>query len=136
MKVGGNASFAEFLARHPGSHSYSTASTDIKDKYSSRAALLYREELQKRIADDEAKFGKGKVFIEGAGPGAKAAADAAAPVGDFFDTWDSKPVPKAPTLAPAPLQTLGLSPRATPTNSRPASPHVPSPTATDRKSVV
>ncbi|KAL8290546.1 hypothetical protein RQP46_002804 [Phenoliferia psychrophenolica] len=124
MKVGGNQSFTEFLARHPGSHSYSTASTDIKDKYSSRAALLYREELAKRCADDEATFGKGgKVFIEGAGAKAAAGGADAAPVGDFFDTWDAKPVPKAPTLAPAQpaLQTLGLSPRATPTNSRPVS---------------
>ncbi|KAK4693867.1 ADP-ribosylation factor GTPase-activating protein 2/3, partial [Phenoliferia sp. Uapishka_3] len=125
MKVGGNASFTDFLARHPGSHSYSTASTDIKDKYSSRAALLYREELLKRIAADEATFGKGKVYIEGAGASAKDAASET-PAGDFFDTWDAKPVPKAPTLAPtSSLQTLGLSPRPTPTNSRPASPRVP-----------
>ncbi|KPV72487.1 uncharacterized protein RHOBADRAFT_39546, partial [Rhodotorula graminis WP1] len=52
MKCGGNASFLDFLARHPGS-----ASGDTKDKYMSRAAQLYKEELQRRIKDDERIFG-------------------------------------------------------------------------------
>lgn len=122
MKCGGNASFADFLLRHPGSHSYSSSSTDIRDKYTSRAATLYKEELQKRIADDERQFGKAKVHVDGSAADKLAAAPA--PAGDFFDTWDAAPAVKSPSLAPAAntLPTFGLSPRATPTSSRPVSP--------------
>ena len=124
MKVGGNASFADFLVRHPGSHSY--GSSDIKDKYSSRAAVLYKEELQKRVLADEQQFGKGKVHVDGV------ATDKAAPTkndADFFDTWDAPPAARTPSATPSansPLISFGLSPGNTPLSSRPTTPRVPS----------
>ncbi|KAM0751161.1 ArfGap-domain-containing protein [Meredithblackwellia eburnea MCA 4105] len=130
MKVGGNQSFTEYLLRHPGAPSQSTP---VKDKYSHRAALLYREELVKRMAIDEQKFGKFLVHDGAALPVGgkdKDAADAGATgEGDFFNTWDSKPpTPKpAASLAAPTVPGIGLSPRGTPSNSRPASPRVPTP---------
>jgi ADP-ribosylation factor GTPase-activating protein 2/3 len=123
MKVGGNASFTDFLARHPGSHSY--GNSDAKDKYTSRAATLYKDELAKRMAVDEAKFGKDKVVVGNGG-----AAAAPAPVaadGDFFDTWDApvKKVVATPSGASTPLISFGLTPGSTPLNSRPTSPMIP-----------
>lgn len=124
MKVGGNASFLDFLARHPGS--YNPHSTDTKEKYLSRGAQLYKEELARRMAEDERQFGPGSVHVEGA------STDAAKPVekndADFFDTWD------APAAAKKPLNSSS-APSATPPasigfgGSRPSTPGV-SPTPT------
>ncbi|GAA5860698.1 hypothetical protein JCM3774_006256 [Rhodotorula dairenensis] len=109
MKCGGNQNFLDFMARHPAAAAGSAASlagshSDVKEKYSSRAAQLYKEELNRRIQEDERLYGKDRVVVEGAHmpadsdpaaaaassqPGAAAAAAAAA--GDFFDTWDAPP---------------------------------------------
>ncbi|BGP41855.1 ADP-ribosylation factor GTPase activating protein, ER-Golgi transport [Rhodotorula kratochvilovae] len=101
MKCGGNASFLDFLSRHPGS--YNPASTDTKDKYLSRGAQLYKEELARRVKEDERLFGPDRVLVEGmADPSAPATPAEGAKDGDFFDTWDA-PVPaKKPGLAPSP----------------------------------
>jgi ADP-ribosylation factor GTPase-activating protein 2/3 len=53
MKVGGNASATEFFTKHGGSSLLSDANT--KNKYSSRVAELYKEELAKRVKDDVAR---------------------------------------------------------------------------------
>ncbi|GAA5838692.1 hypothetical protein JCM11251_003265 [Rhodosporidiobolus azoricus] len=128
MKVGGNAAFLDFLARHPGS--YNPSSTDTKEKYLSRAAQLYKEELAKRMAEDERLFGKDRVYVEGAsdaGAGGKAAEAGDA---DFFESWDA-PAPAKKPLAPAPAMTpplisLGGSRPTTPggtlTSTPPAAP--------------
>ncbi|SGY25656.1 BQ5605_C018g08653 [Microbotryum silenes-dioicae] len=123
MKVGGNAAFNDFCARHPGSVQNSQ---DTTAKYTSRAATLYRDELAKRAAEDEQIFGPHLVTVEGANIDAAASAQAGgAAADDFFDTWDTKPKPKA-TLAPVQpnLISFGLSPGNTPLNSRPGSPAV------------
>jgi ADP-ribosylation factor GTPase-activating protein 2/3 len=128
MKVGGNASFHDFLARHPGS---SSSSADTKEKYLSRAAGLYKDELAKRCLEDERQFGPGKVIVEGTSAdkdAAPAKSDA-----DFFDTWDAPPAAKkalAPPASTPPLISFGLSPGNTPLNSRPSSPRAPSPAPT------
>lgn len=131
MKVGGNASFNDFLNRHPGS--YSASSTDMKERYTSRAATLYKEELAKRCADDEKRYGP-KVFVEGAMDSA-VTEDANAKDADFFDTWDAPPAVKKPvsssnpTATPPLISLGGLSSGGSPLNSRPTTPRVPSSTS-------
>ncbi|GAA5907588.1 hypothetical protein JCM8208_000011 [Rhodotorula glutinis] len=130
MKCGGNASFLDFLARHPGS--YNPGSSDTKDKYLSRAAQLYKDELQRRIKDDERQFGPDRVVVDGmhdphapVAPGGAAGAAGAAKDGDFFDTWD------APAPAPAPSSKPASSTRTPPVigigfgGSRPGTPGTP-----------
>ncbi|GAA5961577.1 hypothetical protein JCM21900_006639 [Sporobolomyces salmonicolor] len=115
MKVGGNAAFLDFLARHPGS--YNPSSSDTKEKYLSRAAQLYKDELAKRCADDERLYGKDRVYVEGAAT--EDAAPDKAGDGDFFDTWDAPAPAVKKALAPAPAlapPVLGLA------GSRPSTP--------------
>lgn len=54
MKVGGNASATEFFSKH-GGVSLLTES-DTKQKYTSRVAELYKEELAKRVKEDIARY--------------------------------------------------------------------------------
>ncbi|GAA5838621.1 hypothetical protein JCM9279_003806, partial [Rhodotorula babjevae] len=133
MKCGGNASFLDFLARHPGS--YNPASSDTKEKYMSRGAQLYRDELQRRIKDDERLFGPDRVVVDGMHDPHAAPAAGGAAAGDFFDTWD------APAAAPASKPASSSSTSATRTppvigigfgGSRPGTPGtppIPSPSA-------
>ncbi|GAA95050.1 uncharacterized protein L969DRAFT_89386 [Mixia osmundae IAM 14324] len=128
MKVGGNAAFNAFLAKHPGAYS-PAASTNIKDKYTSRAAQLYRDELARKAKVDEAQYGQ-RVFLEGL-PSHQEATQAnghtATGNADFFDTWDKEPAARTPTLsAPATPPVIGLSPHP----SRPATPRSATPTNT------
>jgi ADP-ribosylation factor GTPase-activating protein 2/3 len=53
MKVGGNASATEFFTKHGGSSMLSDS--DTKNKYSSRVAELYKEELAKRVREDASR---------------------------------------------------------------------------------
>ena len=53
MKVGGNGSATDFFNKHGGSVLLSDS--DVKKKYSSRVAELYKEELAKRVKDDASK---------------------------------------------------------------------------------
>ncbi|CAH7689741.1 hypothetical protein PPACK8108_LOCUS24870 [Phakopsora pachyrhizi] len=85
MKVGGNNSFHDFLAKHPGSY---TSSTDVKSKYSSKAADLYKDELKRRCLADEAQYGKGPVIFDGLVLGSNQSLNANKKDEDFFDSWD------------------------------------------------
>ena len=51
MKVSGNAAAADFFAKHGGSHLLAP-STEGKVKYTSQAALAYKEELKRRLVAD------------------------------------------------------------------------------------
>jgi len=53
MKVGGNSSATEFFTKHGGAALLTDA--DVKKKYSSRVAELYKEELAKRVREDAAR---------------------------------------------------------------------------------
>lgn len=55
MKVGGNASFAEFFTKHNGQHLLPPGSTDARARYTSKQAGLYKEELARRVAEDARK---------------------------------------------------------------------------------
>ncbi len=54
MKVGGNTSATEFFTKHGGTTLLNDA--DVKKKYSSRVAELYKEELAKRVKEDVAQY--------------------------------------------------------------------------------
>lgn len=54
MKVGGNASATEFFTKHGGASLLTDS--DTKKKYSGRNAELYKEELNRRVKDDIAKY--------------------------------------------------------------------------------
>ncbi|GAA5967278.1 hypothetical protein JCM3765_005588 [Sporobolomyces pararoseus] len=114
MKVGGNAAFIDFLNRHPGS--YNPTSSDTKQKYLSRGAALYKEELAKKMKEDERLYGKDLVVVEGADVGNRDGAGGAngnagangKKDDDFFDSWD----------APA-SSSKGTTPSASPAVSAP-----------------
>jgi ADP-ribosylation factor GTPase-activating protein 2/3 len=110
MKVGGNASAAEYFTRHGGSHLLSSG--DAKGRYSSTVAQKYKEELERRRKDDERKYPEG-IVLEGvdlnAGIGGKSstastagtpgASGAGGDAGDdFFSSWD-KPAASSPAAS-------------------------------------
>ena len=56
LKVGGNASIAEFFTKHGGSSLLPPGNSDARGRYTSRAAGLYKEELAKRVGDDAQRW--------------------------------------------------------------------------------
>jgi ADP-ribosylation factor GTPase-activating protein 2/3 len=134
MKVAGNASFTEFLARHPGA--YTPTAHDAKAKYQSRAAGLYRDELSRRVKEDEVRFGPGKVVLDGVPSEAAAQPAINTADADFFDSWD-KPASKPKTTSSQPTSPplLTLSPSGSAAVSRSTSP-APSPSPTISSPVV
>ncbi|KAH7337308.1 hypothetical protein B0J17DRAFT_459859 [Rhizoctonia solani] len=125
MKVGGNQSATDFYTRHGGSSLLSAS--DTKTKYQGRVADLYKEELQKRVKEDAARFPHG-IYIEGA-PAVLSSAPAADAEDDFFSSWDkpAAPAAKTPASTAAPAARppgIGKMPSATQV------PLPPTPTAT------
>ena len=53
MKVGGNGSATDFFTRHGGASLLDDS--DVKRKYTSRVAELYKEELARRVKEDAAQ---------------------------------------------------------------------------------
>lgn len=125
MKCGGNQNFLDFLARHPTGHAHTGGNAaSVKEKYSSRAAQLYREELNKRMQEDERVYGKDIVVVEGAHPqhlsGSNAIAEAVgspaggAGAGDFFETWDSPPTSTRASPSPSAVSPAAAGARSPP----------------------
>lgn len=54
MKIGGNASATEFFNKHGGSNLLNDS--DTKKKYTSPAAELYKQELEKRVKEDAVRY--------------------------------------------------------------------------------
>ncbi|KAJ9125764.1 hypothetical protein QFC24_002548 [Naganishia onofrii] len=111
MKVGGNASAADFFTRHGGSHLLSN--NDAKSRYSSTVAQRYKEELERRRKDDERKFPEGIVLegvdlhatgkpTNGSGTGTPVGSTSGAEAGDdFFSSWDKPASSTGPSSKPA-----------------------------------
>ncbi len=121
MKVGGNASATDFFTRHGGTSLLNDS--DVKKKYTSRVAELYREELARRVKEDTAQLRlithlswlllilltlprrfPGGISVDGVSASkASAPAKTAADEDDFFTSWDKPASPKPnDTASPQP----------------------------------
>ncbi|QSS62656.1 GTPase-activating protein [Histoplasma capsulatum] len=100
MKVGGNESATKYFRSHGGTAAL--ASKDPKVKYTSAAAVKYKEELKRRAQLDAQEFPNEVVIID-AGP-ASQSDGTSTPAGegedDFFSSWD-KPTIKRPSNPPS-----------------------------------
>ncbi|KAH8823468.1 hypothetical protein DL96DRAFT_1532973 [Flagelloscypha sp. PMI_526] len=97
MKIGGNASASDFFTKHGGSNLLQEQ--DAKKKWSSQVAMLYKEELNKRVKDDERKFPQG-IVVEGADVAATNSGTPKADDEDFFESWSKPSTPKPPSSGP------------------------------------
>ncbi|KAH9970920.1 hypothetical protein BJV74DRAFT_866262 [Russula compacta] len=114
IKVGGNSSATDFFTRHGGTSLLTDS--DIKKKYTSRVAELYKEELARRVKEDVAQFPNG-IVVDGVDT-SKASAQPAEEE-DFFSSWDKPASPKAKAVTspqPAAPPSIGR------TSSAPAAP--------------
>jgi ADP-ribosylation factor GTPase-activating protein 2/3 len=99
MKVGGNESATTFFQKNGGSAALK--SKDPKVKYTSPAAVKYKDELKRRAAKDAQEY-PGEVVINDST--SAEGNDSGTPAGetddDFFSSWD-KPSIKKPTPPPS-----------------------------------
>ncbi|EEP77309.1 conserved hypothetical protein [Uncinocarpus reesii 1704] len=130
MKVGGNESATRYFQSHGGTAAL--ASKDPKVKYTSNAAVKYKEELKRRAALDAQEYPDEVVItdIVAVGTPDGSSTPAGEPDDDFFSSWD-KPAIKRPSNPPSRTGTPGGnrvgSPFLTPGangngNNRPKSP--------------
>lgn len=107
LKVGGNASLSEFFTKRGGGNLLPPNNHDARARYTSNAASLYKEELQRRIAEDARQYPNG-IHIDGLDltPMATQTSTPAEKDDDFFESWDKakatpSPRPSKPS-SPAP----------------------------------
>ena len=114
MKVGGNESAKTFFQRNGGSAALN--SKDPKTKYTSAAAVKYKEELQKRVEADWKRNPDGIVIEEAdgeEGSGSGTSTPVAGGEDDFFSSWD-KPAVKRASNPPSRTGTPSQAGRASP----------------------
>ncbi|KAG0364515.1 ADP-ribosylation factor GTPase activating protein, ER-Golgi transport [Gamsiella multidivaricata] len=116
MKVGGNAALNEFFNKSP-----MGSSRDAKTKYTSKAAVAYKEKLEQRKAED-AISNPGRLVPEA--NAAKPVASSVASVADeddFFNTWNEPKKPSSgtstPTSSSTPPPVLGMGASSPATSS-------------------
>ncbi|KAF2403369.1 putative GTPase-activating protein [Trichodelitschia bisporula] len=99
MKVGGNESATKYFQSHGGSAAL--ASKDPKTKYTSAAAVKYKEELARRVVADQ-KANPDEVVITDIpdAPSSGTNTPSGDPDDDFFSSWD-KPSIKRPSNPPS-----------------------------------
>ncbi|KAK3841230.1 MAG: hypothetical protein J3R72DRAFT_445685 [Linnemannia gamsii] len=111
MKVGGNAALNEFFSK-----SMLSSNKDAKTRYTSKAAVAYKEKLEQRKAEDAAS-NPGRMIPEAVKPAA-APVVAAADEDDFFNTWNEPKKPTSgtstPTSSSTPPPVLGMGSAASP----------------------
>ncbi|KAJ5133479.1 hypothetical protein N7448_001493 [Penicillium atrosanguineum] len=99
MKVGGNESATKYFQSHGGSAAL--ASKDSKVKYTSNAAVKYKEELKRRAAADAQQHPEEVIITDiPAGTPSDGSATPAGEDDDFFSSWD-KPSIKRPSNPPS-----------------------------------
>ncbi|TIB00113.1 hypothetical protein E3P96_02739 [Wallemia ichthyophaga] len=117
MRCGGNQSAVDFFNTHAGGHLLNDS--DVKAKYNSGIARLYKQELAKRVEKDHIDF-PGKVLV----PGTQSVTKPESRVeDDFFNNWDkpSSPAPAAdPASKPAGPPTIGRTVSQTSATSIPS----------------
>lgn len=118
MKVGGNASATEFFTKNGGAAALN--SKDARVKYTSRAAIAYKDELKRRAAND-ARVHPDTVIADDIGQPEEEKRKSE----DFFESWD-KPIVHKPTPPPSRTATppvIGRTPspaNGAPTNGKAA----------------
>lgn len=113
MKVGGNASATDFFSKNGGAAALN--SKDAKVKYTSRAAVAYKDELKRRAANDT-KVHPDTVIADDVGQ----QDDEGRKSEDFFESWD-KPIVHKPTPPPSRTATPPVAGRTpSPANGPPA----------------
>lgn len=101
IRVGGNKAAREFFAKNGGSK-FLSPQANAKEKYTSRTATLYKEELRRRSQVDAAKFPNEQVLdtsllaLEVSNSSSSSLSEESASKDDFFSNWD-KPLVKKPT---------------------------------------
>src|SRR5271155_3752023 len=113
MKVGGNASATDYFMKNGGAAALN--SRDAKVKYTSRAAIAYKDELKRRAAND-ARVHSDTVIADDVGQPEEEQRKSE----DFFETWD-KPMVHKPTPPPSRTATPGRTPspaNGAPTNGK------------------
>ncbi|KND03480.1 ADP-ribosylation factor GTPase-activating protein [Spizellomyces punctatus DAOM BR117] len=109
MKVGGNANATEFFRQHGGLNF-----SDVKAKYTSKAASVYKDRLKKLIEEDARKY-PNRIVVDGAvegevDTGSRRASD------DFFSGWDVSAQQRPPQpVAAAPQTVAAPTPQPAPT---------------------
>ncbi|KAJ5242939.1 uncharacterized protein N7469_001266 [Penicillium citrinum] len=99
MKVGGNESATKYFQSHGGSAAL--ASKDTKVKYTSNAAVKYKDELKRRAAADAQQYPEEVVITDlPAGTPSDGSNTPADADDDFFSSWD-KPSIKRPSNPPS-----------------------------------
>ncbi|RDW90633.1 ADP-ribosylation factor GTPase-activating protein [Aspergillus mulundensis] len=99
MKVGGNESATKYFQSNGGSAAL--ASKDSKVKYTSNAAVKYKEELKRRAALDAQEYPEEVVITDVAvGTTSNGSSTPAGDDDDFFSSWD-KPSIKRPSNPPS-----------------------------------
>lgn len=102
MKVGGNQSAIDFFNKKGGGALL--RESDVKKKYASEVASLYKEELARRVQED-ATYYPNRIFVEGAEVVSQASV-ANGEDDDFFSNWDK---PEKPSPSPTPASRTGSS---------------------------
>ncbi|KAJ5915211.1 hypothetical protein N7454_011106 [Penicillium verhagenii] len=116
MKVGGNESATKYFQSHGGSAAL--ASKDSKVKYTSNAAVKYKEELKRRAAADAQQYPEEVVITDlPAGTPSDGSATPAGEDDDFFSSWD-KPSIKRPSNPPSRTGTPPVAAAPAPTAIR------------------
>ncbi|KAM5441736.1 ADP-ribosylation factor GTPase activating protein, ER-Golgi transport [Microsporum ferrugineum] len=129
MKVGGNESATKYFQSHGGTAALN--SKDSKIKYTSSAAVKYKEELKRRAAQDAEEYPEEVVITDVAASATPEGSSTPAgdPDDDFFSSWD-KPSIKRPSNPPSRVGTPASGGRSSPfltpgsngNGSRPKSP--------------
>jgi ADP-ribosylation factor GTPase-activating protein 2/3 len=124
MKVGGNASATDFFSKNGGAAALN--SKDAKVKYTSRAAVAYKDELKRRAAND-ARVHPDTVIADDIGQ----QEDEGRKSEDFFESWD-KPIVHKPTPPPSRTATPPVGRTPSPANGPPTN---GKPTTTNRSNL-
>ncbi|KAK7204952.1 hypothetical protein BZA70DRAFT_289603 [Myxozyma melibiosi] len=95
MKVGGNTSARDFFSKNGGSSALN--SKDAKTTYTSRAAVMYKDELKRRAAEDARIYPDEVVLDEDSSAVAAADASSQKDDDDFFASWDKPVIKKSVT---------------------------------------
>ncbi|CEL01186.1 hypothetical protein BJX68DRAFT_247617 [Aspergillus pseudodeflectus] len=99
MKVGGNESATKYFQSNGGSAALN--SKDVKVKYTSNAAVKYKEELKRRAALDAQQYpDEVEITDVPAGTPSNGSSTPAGEDDDFFSSWD-KPAIKRPSNPPS-----------------------------------